>query len=144
MGKKKYAIICNILLLVWYFLAMTGLKIGSKYLVESAFEDEWIFMLIPTLTFLLFVFFDKIGKYIHLIWLSMWFITQFLSHEWYTIFGSGFMGNVENKINYFQNCIQLVNCQARYIPDLYHIVLHILIIIAIITVILSPNKSKND
>ena len=98
MDKKKYAMIANIILLIWYFLAMTGVKIGSKYLVEGAFRDEWIFMAIPLVTFLLFVFAGKIGKYIHLIWLSMWFITQFLSHEWYTIFGNGFMGNVENML----------------------------------------------
>ena len=115
--------IANIILLIWYFLAMTGVKIGSKYLVEGAFRDEWIFMAIPLVTFLLFVFAGKIGKYIHLIWLSMWFITQFLSHEWYTIFGNGFMGNVENKINYFKDCIQVVNISGRYVPDLYHICL---------------------
>ena len=140
MDKKKYAIIINILLLVWYFLSMVGLKIGGKYLVESAFKEEWIFMLIPTLTFLLFVFLGKVGKYAHLIWLAMWFVTQFLSHEWYTIFGNGFMGDTKNKINYFQDCIQLINCQERYVPDLYHIVLHALIILAIISMIITPNK----
>lgn len=68
MDKKKYAMIANIILLIWYFLAMTGVKIGSKYLVEGAFRDEWIFMAIPLVTFLLFVFAGKIGKYIHLRW----------------------------------------------------------------------------
>ena len=117
--------IANIILLIWYFLAMTEVKIGSKYLVEGAFRDEWIFMAIPLVTFLLFVFAGKIGKYIHLIWLSMWFIAQFLSHEWYTIFGNGFMGNVENKINYFKDCIQVVNISGRYVPDLYLSLIHI-------------------
>lgn len=142
MDKKKYAIIINVLLLIWYFLSMVGLKIGSKYLVESAFKDEWIFMLIPTLTLLLFVFLGKGGKYVHLIWLAMWFVTQFLSHEWYTIFGSGFMGDTDSKINYFEDCIQLVSCQGRYVPDLYHIMLHVLIILSIISIVITPNKSK--
>ena len=144
MDKKKFAIICNVLLLVWYFLAMIGLKIGNKYLVKSAFKDEWIFMLISTLTFLLFMFWRKFGKYIHLIWLSMWFITQFLSHEWYTIFGKGFMGDTEGKIRYFQDCIQLIKCQGRYVPDVYHIILHILIIISIISIIISSNKAEKQ
>ena len=134
MDKKKYAIIANVILLIWYFLAMTGVKIGSKYLVEGAFRDEWMFMVIPVVTFLLFVFAGKIGKYIHLIWLSMWFITQFLSHEWYTIFGNGFMGNVENKIKYFKDCIQ----------DLYHIILHVLIILAIVSIVLVSDKPQNN
>ena len=72
--------------------------------------------------------------------IAMWFVTQFLSHEWYTIFGNGFMGDKKNKINYFQDCIQLINCQERYVPDLYHIVLHALIILAIISMIITPNK----
>lgn len=144
MKKKKYAIIINVLLLIWYFLSMVGLKISSKYLVERAFKDEWMFMLIPTLTLLLFVFWEKVGKHIHLIWLAMWFVTQFLSHEWYTIFGSGFMGDTDKKINYFQECIQLVHCEGRYVPDLYHIILHILIILSIISMVITPNKSKEN
>ena len=56
-----FFIIINVVLLVWYFLSMVGLKIGNKYLVESAFKDEWIFMFIPTLTLLLFVFWRKAG-----------------------------------------------------------------------------------
>jgi hypothetical protein len=32
---------------------MIGLKIGDKYLVTGAFEEEWLFMLIPTITFVL-------------------------------------------------------------------------------------------
>lgn len=144
MDKKKNAVIINTMLLIWYFLSMTGLKIGSKYLVESAFKDELIFMIIPAVTLLLFVFFKKVGKYVHLIWLVMWFATQILSHEWYTIFGRGFMGDVEGKINYFHNCIQLVNCQGRYVPDLYHIILHILILLSMISIIIVPNKSEKS
>ena len=101
-------------------------------------------MVIPVVTFLLFVFAGKIGKYIHLIWLSMWFITQFLSHEWYTIFGNGFMGNVENKIKYFKDCIQVVNISGRYVPDLYHIILHVLIILAIVSIVLVSDKPQNN
>ena len=144
MDKKKYAIIANVILLIWYFLAMTVVKICSKYFVEGAFRDEWMFMVIPVVTFLLFVFAGKIGKYIHLIWLSMWFITQFLSHEWYTIFGNGFMGNVENKIKYFKDCIQVVNISGRYVPDLYHIILHVLIILAIVSIVLVSDKPQNN
>ena len=51
--KKTHLIIVNIILLLWYFLSMIGLKIGDKYLVTGAFEEEWLFMLIPTITFVL-------------------------------------------------------------------------------------------
>ena len=74
MDKKKYAIIINILLLVWYFLSMVGLKIGGKYLVESAFKEEWIFMLIPTLTFLLFIF---LLFYLYRVYMSRFLLQEF-------------------------------------------------------------------
>ena len=54
------------------------------------------------------------------------------------------MGNVENKINYFKDCIQVVNISGRYVPDLYHIILHVLIIIAIVSIVLVSDKPKNN
>ena len=38
--RKTHLIIVNIVLLLWYFLSMIGLKIGDKYLVTCAFEEE--------------------------------------------------------------------------------------------------------
>lgn len=142
--KKKIAIIVNCILLIWYFISMFGMKIGSKYLVEGAAKDEWIFMVIPIITLILFMLCKKIGKCINLVWLIMWFVTQFLSHEWYTIFRSGFMGDMEGKIRYFQDCIQLVSIQERYVPDLYHVILHGLIILTIICIAIVPNKSISN
>ncbi|MDD6038263.1 MAG: hypothetical protein PUD20_05660 [bacterium] len=141
MYKKRFAMIANIVLLIWYSLSMFGLKLGNKYLVEGAWKEEWIFLVIPVITFLLYIFTGKIGKYIHLVWLLMWFITQFLSHEWYTIFGSGFMGRTEDKIYYFKDCIQVANISGTYVPDLYHMILHAFIIIAC-TSIMVTGKSK--
>ena len=89
-------------------------------------------MLIPIVTFVLMLTTKKVGRMIHLVWLGMWFITQFLSHEWYAIFGSGFMGDTDKKIANFADCIQLINVDGRYMPDLYHIVLHLLIIVAFV------------
>ena len=142
--KKKAVIICNIVLFVWYFLSMTGLKLGGKYLVESAFKDEWIFLLIPTITFILFLITKKTGRIIHLVWLGMWFVTQILTHEWYSIFGNGFMGDIEGKIAYFKDCIKIIDIKGRYIPDVYHIVLHILIVIAFVVTITYSGEGENS
>ncbi len=122
---------------------MTGMKLGDKYLVESAYKEEWIFMLIPIVMFVLMLITQKVGRHIHLVWLGMWFITQFLCHEWYTLFESGFMGDTDKKIAYFSNCIQLINVDGRYVPDVYHTILHILIIVAFIMT-LFYKKSKNS
>ena len=143
MGRKKVAIMANSLLLLWFSLDMFGVKLGEKYLVEGAFKDDGLFMLISVITFILFVFTKKIGKYFHLIWLSMWLVVQFLSHEWYTIFGNGFMGDVDVKINHFKDCIKIVSVQGRYVPDAYHIILHILLVIALVTTLRVTAKTKD-
>ena len=143
--KKTHLIIVNIILLLWYFLSMIGLKIGDKYLVTGTFEEEWLFMLIPTITFVLMLVTKNVGRNIHLIWLAGWFVTQFLSYEWYTLFGRGFMGEMDKKIAYFSECIQLINVDGRYVPDVYHIVLHILIIIAfVVTLLYREEKTLVD
>lgn len=138
--KKRFAVISSVILLMWYSLSMLGLKIGGQYLVEGALKNEWMFLLIPTITLLIFAFSKRVGKYIHLAWLSLWLVTQFLSHEWYTIFGSGFLGEATRKIEYFENCVKLISIEGRYVPDLYHIILHILIVVAIIVVSMVPGS----
>lgn len=83
--------------------------------------------------------------FLSMIWLAGWFVTQFLSHEWYTLFGRGFMGEMEKKIAYFSECIQLINVDGRYVPDVYHIILHILIIIAfVVTLFYREEKTLVD
>lgn len=130
--KKKYCIISNIFLLLWYFLAMIGIKFENKYLVTGSYKEDWIFMIIPLIAFIIFIIKESIGQYILLLWNSMWIVLQFLSHEWYTIFGSGFMGSTEGKIKYFKETIKIFNSETVYIPDAYHIILHILIAITLV------------
>lgn len=40
---------------------------------------------------------DKIGKWLVIIWASLWFTIQLLCHEWYTIFNGGIAGTLEGK-----------------------------------------------
>lgn len=127
--NKKYCIISQLVLLVWFFLDMTGLYFGNQCLVTTSYKDDGIFFGIYLLTVIIFILKDNIGKWLVTIWLSMWFIIQFMCHEWYTIFGSGFMGTLDNKIKYFSGTIQWFSVNGRYIPDLYHTILHLLIII---------------
>lgn len=124
---KTVPIIANVLLFCWFFLDMTGLYLGNKYLVTAAYKDDGIFMLIYILVFLLFLFKEKIGKYFLCVWLALWGITQFMSHWYYTIFGGG-----EGKISVFKDAIKLFESDTIYVPDFYHIILHILIILAFI------------
>lgn len=134
--KKKYCIVSQILLLLWFFLDMTGLHFGEIYLVTRSYKEDGIFFIIYLGTILLFIFKDNVGKWAVALWSVLWFITQFLCHEWYTIFGKGIMGTIEGKFKYFSYTLQWLEIDGRYIPDVYHTILHILILGVVITSII--------
>ncbi len=136
--RKRSCIITNIVLLGWFFLDMVGLYFGGElYLVTRSWKDDGIFFLIFLISLLLFIFKERVGRYILTIWLSIWLVTQFLSHELFTIIGGG-----EGKIRYFEGSIKLINSDILYIPDLYHIILHVLILIALVTTLLYSSSLK--
>jgi hypothetical protein len=91
---------------------------------------------------ILFIFKEKIGKWAVWVWTSLWFVIQFLCHEWYTIFSKGVMGSLEDKIKYFSGAIKWIEIDGRYIPDVYHTILHILILAVVITTALYIRNSK--
>ena len=134
--KKIVVIFCSILL-AWFFLDMTGLYFKNSYLVSQSFKDDWIFMAIYLIVFIFFIIKDKIGKYILDGWLALWFLTQFYFHWFFTITGKGL-----DIIEYFKDSIKIIECETRYVPDLYHVILHILILIAFIFINIYIFKSK--
>ena len=128
MIRKKDCIIAKIILLAWFFLDMVGLYFGENYLVTRSWREDGIFFLIFFILLSLFIFKERIGLYMLSTWLSLWLLSQFLSHELFTIIGGG-----EGKIHYYKDSIKVVDSNMIYVPDLYHIVLHILILIALVT-----------
>ena len=142
--KKKYCITLQALLLIWFFLDMTGVYFGEKCLVTMSYKDDGIFFIIYFIAVLLFIIKEKIGQWIVIIWSALWFITQFLCHEWYTIFNSGFMGTLKGKFENFSGTIQWLKIEGKYIPDIYHTVLHILILLVLISTIIYTLKRNKD
>ena len=140
--KKIYCIIIQMILLLWFFLDMTGFYFVDKCLVVRSSKDDGIFFLIYLVAIILFIVKEKIGKWFAIGWITMWFITQFICHEWYTIFNGGFMGTLEGKIKYFSGTMQWLRIQGRYIPDVYHTILHILILFALVSTIIYVAKNK--
>lgn len=140
--KKVYCIIPQIVLLLWFFLDMTGLYFGEKCLVAMSYQDDGVFFLIYLAAVILFIAKEKIGKWFVIVWTSMWFAIQFICHEWYTIFNSGFMGSLDGKIKYFSGTIQWLQIDGKYIPDLYHTILHILILCVLIFTIIYTVKNR--
>lgn len=148
MGKvnkvKKGCIIFQILLLMWFFLDMTGASLGDKCLVAQSYKEDGMFFLIYLFAVILFVMKVQIGKWFVAVWTSLWLITQFLSHEWYTIFNSGIMGGIDGKIEHFSGTLQWIRIEGKYIPDIYHTILHILILLTLISSIIYIYKSKKN
>ena len=124
---KKSVIISCFILLMWFFLDMTGLYFEDTYLVTQSFKDDWIFFVIYLVCFLIFIIKEKIGKYLLYAWLLMWFFTQFICHWYFTLTGGGL-----DKIEYFNGSIKIIDSSSRYYPDLYHVVLHVLILISFV------------
>ena len=69
--------------------------------------------------------------------LALWFVVQFFCHWYYTIFGAS-----ESKLKGYNECFKgtarlIPMSEKRLIPDLYHIVLHVLILLNVILVLIS-------
>lgn len=138
--KKIHCIIVQLILLLWFFMDMTGFCFGNNCLVLRSYKDDGIFFLIYLIVVILFIVKEQIGKWFLIVWLAMWFGIQFICHEWYTIFNDGFMGALEGKIEYFSGTIQWFQIEGKYIPDVYHTILHILILCALISTIIYSIK----
>lgn len=137
--NKKICFVSNLCLLMWFFLDMIGANINSNILVSRSYKEDGVFFLIFFVLFLWYVFKEGLGKYLLTGWLIMWFITQFLSHWYFTIFGPS-----QGKINYFSDTIKLVHSSYIYIPDLYHIILHLLILVSLINMIAYCISSRHS
>lgn len=137
--KQKNIIIINLILLLWLFLDMVGLKINGHVLVSQSYQEDGIFFIVFLIIFIIYVFYEKIGKYFLTGWLFIWFSTQFYFHWFYTIFGPS-----EEKIKYFADTIKLISSPTIYIPDLYHIILHALILTSLIYMLVDMSLKKNQ
>ena len=134
MRKKKGIpfLITQIILLMWFFLDMIGVYFDDAYLVTRSYKDDGVFFLIYMATVVLFIIKEKIGKWAVTGWSVIWFIAQFASHEYVTLSGNGY----ENMSRYFEGSLKWLDINGVYVPDIYHTVLHILILVVVINVII--------
>ena len=135
---KSAFLVTQVLLLAWFFLDMIGVYFKDGYLVTRSYKEDGVFFLIYLSTVVLFIIKDRIGKWAVLIWSALWFITQFMNHELVTITGN----NYEGKIRYFEGAIKWLDIEGVYVPDVYHTVLHVLILAVIVTGVIYVVKNK--
>lgn len=142
--NNKVCIIPQILLLIWFFLDMIGVYFDDSYLVTRSYKEDGIWFIIYLIAVLLFIFKEKIGKWAVAVWSSIWFLMQFMNHEWITIFGDGFMGKIENKKKFFSESLKWLEIEDRYVPDVYHTILQIFILAVVITSITYIRKTRKS
>ena len=127
-------ILMQALLWIWFLGCTITYRIGKHLLVDGMGikSAEFIMLCLYSIGLVSYHIFLSAGKWILLTILLLWFIVQFLCHWYYTIFGSS-----EKKLRGYNECFRdtiriFPMSEVRLVPDLYHIILHILILANII------------
>ena len=124
-------IICQAVLWIWFLGCTVTYRIGKHLLVEGVGlkSAEFAVLCLYSLALAAFYCFPQAGKWVLFGVLLLWFAVQFMCHWYYTIFGAS-----ERKLQGYNDCFRdsvriFPMSDKRLIPDLYHIVLHILILV---------------
>ena len=119
---------------IWFLGCTTTYRIGKHLLVEGmgVKSAEFAVLCLYSLALASFHCFRPAGKWILTGVLLLWFAVQFMCHWYFTIFGAS-----ERKLKGYNECFRdavriFPMSDKRLVPDLYHIVLHLLILLNII------------
>ena len=123
-------IVVSCLLWLWFLGCTFTWKFGKVLLVEGMGlkSIEFVALVLFTLGIGSFLLWEPIGKWVLLVELALWLVEQFFCHEYFTKFGSS-----SKKLKGYNECFEgtvklFPVSETRLIPDLYHIVLHLLIL----------------
>lgn len=127
-------ILMQALLWIWFLGCTITYRIGKHLLVDGMGikSAEFIMLCLYSIGLVSYHFFLPAGKLILFTILLLWFVVQFLCHWYYTIFGAS-----KKKLRGYNECFRdtiriFPMSEVRLVPDLYHIILHILILANII------------
>lgn len=123
-------IVVSCLLWLWFLGCTFTWKFGKVLLVEGMGlkSIEFAALVLFTLGIGSFLLWEPIGKWVLFVELALWLIEQFFCHEYFTIFGSS-----SKKLRGYNECFDgtvklFPVSETHLVPDLYHIVLHLLIL----------------
>ena len=131
-------LIFQIALWIWFFGCICTYRIGGRLLVEGmGIKSAECFMLcFYTMSAVLYWLLPHIGKWVLLAALLFWGTVQFFCHWYYTIFGAS-PQKLEGYNRCFGQTIHLFPAsETQLVPDLYHIVLHLLILTNLVLCVL--------
>ena len=133
--------ISQLALWIWFLGCTITYKTKKFLLVEGMGikSAEFVMLFLYSIALASF-YFLHVGKWILLSLLVLWAAVQFMCHWRYTIFGVS-----EKKLKgyneCFQNTVRLIPASTtRLVPDFYHVVLHIMIIINVVLCFTSANQ----
>ena len=122
-------IVISCLLWLWFLGCTFTWKFGKVLLVEGTGLNsiEFAALVLFTIGIGCFLLWEPVGKWILLVELTLWLFAQFFRHEYFTIFGVS-APELKGYNECFDGTVKLFPVsQTRLIPDLYHIMLHLLI-----------------
>ena len=115
---------------VWFLGCTVSYRFGKKYLVEGmgVKSAEFATLCLYTAALVCYHFRYPVGRWILLGVLVLWFVVEFFCHWYFTIFGAS-----EKKLKGYNDCFRntvriFPMSEKRLVPDLYHIVQHLLIL----------------
>lgn len=115
--------------LVWFFGCIVTYRVGRRVLVDGmgVKSAEFGMFCVFAAALALFVFVPSVGKWALRVVLAFWLVIQFFCHWYYTIFGA-----TEKKLRGYNSCFRdtirvIPASDTRVIPDLYHMVLHLML-----------------
>ena len=131
-------ILAQVILFCWFFGCICTYKFGKYVLVdgEGVKSAEFVMLCLFSAGVIAFWAVPIWGRWFLLGVLVFWFVVQFFCHWYYTIFGASDK-KLKGYNNCFRNTIHIIPAsETKLIPDLYHIILHLLILLNIGIVIL--------
>lgn len=124
----------EIVLLIWFFGCIVTYRLGNVLLVEGMGikSAEFGMLAVYAASILLRAVLPQVGNWFVLSVLVVWLVVQYFCHWHFTIFGA-----TPEKIRGYNRCFEGSLCivprrEDRLIPDFYHIVLHILIVLNLV------------
>lgn len=129
----------QIILWIWFLGCVITWRAGRYLLVEGmgVRSAEFVMLCLYTAGMAAGLFLRPAGKWILLGLLAAWFVVQFFCHWYYTVFGAG-AKKIRGYNECFRDTVRLFPMREdRLIPDMYHIVLHLLILLNIVLLLLT-------
>ncbi len=139
---SRACIVANVVLLAWFALDMVGVSFGDATLVTAALADDGPFFLLALILFAWALLHWRTGRWALALWLGVWLTAQVMIHEAH-IFQPGSEA-AERLSTFFADTIHLVQIPGWYVPDVYHLILHLLIAVALAHTIISIIRSLKN